>query len=217
MLGLLASILPFAAGASVTPTILLLQLRYCGGAGGSRRKGAVFAAGCGAVLVVVTGLALALAAGTGGPESSSAAVGIVKLALALVLVAYGLRSLRRPADPPGGSGSSRPEGGLHTFAVGVAMMATNFTSLTLYFPAIHEIGVSRAGLVARVAAVGLLFLATMLPALVPLLPPGPVGRVLQARLKRVHEIVAAHESTLIPVLTFGFALYLGVQGLLRLV
>ena len=165
---------------------------------------------------MVTGLALAPAAGTGGPESSPTAVGIVQLALALVLVAYGLWSLRRPADPDGASGSSRPEGRLHTFAIGVAMMATNFTSLTLYFPAIHEIGVSRAGLVARVAAVGLLFLATMLPALVPLLPPGPFDRVLKARLKRVHEIVAAHESTLIPALTFGFAVYLGLQGLVRL-
>lgn len=216
MLGLLANTLPFAAGASITPTILLLQLRYSGGPGGSRATGVVFAVGCGAVLVVVTGLALALAAGTGGSESSPTAVGIVKLALALVLAAYGLWSLRRPNGPAGGSGSSRPEGRLRTFAVGVAMMATNFTSLALYFPAIHEIGVSRAGLVGRVAAVGLLFLATMLPALVPLLPPGPVGRALRAPLERIHELVAAHERVFIPVLTFPFAAYLGVQGLVRL-
>ena len=216
MLGLLASILPFAAGASVTPTILLLQLRYCGGAGGSRATGMVFAAGCATVLLVVTGLALALAAGTGGAESSPVAVGIVKLALALVLAAYGAWSLRRPADRAGGSGVSRPESPLRTFAVGMAMMATNFTSLALYFPAIHEIGVSRAGLVARVAAVGLLLLATMLPALVPLLPGGPVGRMLGAPLERVHEIVAAHERAFLAVLTFPFAAYLGLQGLVRL-
>ncbi len=150
MLGLLASILPFAAGASVTPTILLLQLRYCGAAQGSRATGAVFAAGCAAVLVVVTGLALALAAGTGGADSSSTDVGIVKLGLALVLAGYGLWSLRRPA------------------------------------------------------------------ARVPLLPAGPVGRMVQARLKRVHEIVGAHERMLLPALTFAFAAYLAVPGLVKL-
>jgi len=216
MLGLLASILPFAAGASVTPTILLLQLRYCGGAQGSRATGAIFAAGCAAVLLVVTGLALALAAGTGGADSSPTDVGLVKLALALVLAGYGLWSLRRPAARLGDSGSPRRESRPHTFAVGVAMMATNFTSLTLYFPAIHEIGVSRTGLAGRVAALVFLFVAAMLPALVPLLPAGPPGRILQARLKRVHEIVGAHERTLLPALTLAFAAYLAVQGLVKL-
>lgn len=72
-----------------------------------------------------------------------------------------------PRRRPGDSGSSRPESRLHTFAVGVAMMATNFTSLTLYFPAIHE-------------------------------------------------IVGAHERTLLPALTFAFAAYLAVQGLVKL-
>ena len=191
---------------------MLLQLRYSGGEGGSRATGAVFAAGC----AVVTGLALALAAGTGGAESSPTAVGAVKLALALVLLAYGLWSLRRPADGSARSGSSRPASRLHTFAVGLATMATNFTSLALYFPAIHEIGVSPAGLAGRVAAVGFLFLATMLPALVPLVPSGPVGRVLRTPLERAHELVDGHERILIPVLTFPFAAYLGVQGVVRL-
>ncbi len=95
MLGLLANILPFAAGSSISPTILLLQLRYCGGAHGSRATGAIFASGCAAVLIVVTALALALAAGTGGPESSPTDVGIVKLALASVLAGYGVWSIRR--------------------------------------------------------------------------------------------------------------------------
>ncbi len=40
--------------------------------------------------------------------------------------------------------------------------------------------------------------------------------MVQARLKRVHEIVGAHERMLLPALTFAFAAYLAVQGLVKL-
>ncbi|MDQ3355154.1 MAG: hypothetical protein M3502_00200 [Actinomycetota bacterium] len=163
MLGLLASIRPFAAGASVTPTILLLQLRYCGGAQGSRATGAIFAA----VLLVVTGLARA---GRGDRRRGQLFDRRRNRQARARTRPRGLRAV--VAAPP-----RRPAGGLrllaaresaaHTFAVGVAMMATNFTSLTLYFPAIHE-------------------------------------------------IVGAHERTLLPALTFAFAAYLAVQGLVKL-
>jgi hypothetical protein len=214
MLALLAGILPFAVGAAVTPTILLAQLRNVDGPGGSLRKGAAYAAGCAAVLLGVSALSLALAAGTGGAASSPTAIAIVELSMAAALAGFGLWSGRSRSEVD----ARRPRhvGRLRDFGLGIGMMATNFTSLILYFPAMHLVGVSRSGTAGKIVAFMVLFGATMLPATAPLLPSGRLAAAVRSRLERANAFFDLHRRTLVPLLAFTFAAYLGVQGLVNL-
>ncbi len=96
------------------------------------------------------------------------------------------------------------------------MMATNFTSLALYFPAMHQIGISGSSLPGKVVAFALLFGATMLPALVPLIRSSRLVGLLQPPLTRAGAFFDRHRRVLIPAIAFGFATYLAVQGLVNL-
>lgn len=216
MLALLAGILPFAVGAAITPTILLVQLRNVDGPRGSRKKGAAYAAGCATVLLGVSAVSLALAAGTGGAASSPPAVAAVQLVMAGALVCFGLWSRRPRSEGAEPAPHSAHEGRLRDFGLGIGMMATNFTSLILYFPAMHQVGVSRSETVGKIVAFMVLFGATMLPATAPLLPSGRLGVALQSRLERASAFFDRHRRTLVPLLAFAFAAYLGLQGLVRL-
>jgi Sap, sulfolipid-1-addressing protein len=218
VVALLAGILPFAAGAALTPTMLLVQLTNVTGPGGSRRKGAYYAAGCALVLLVVSALALGLARGTGGAETSPTEVAWVKLVLAAILTAFGVWSILRPerADEPRSPGQRSRRGGAGELGLGAAMMATNFTSLALYFPAMHQIGISGASPPGKVVAFAVLYGATMLPATVPLLPSGRLATTLQRPLERANAFMDMHHRTLVPLVAFGFAGFLAVQGLVNL-
>lgn len=221
LLGLLLNILPLAAGAAITPTILLVQLRNVAGRGGSQARGLAYAAGCAAVLLVDAALALGLADRTGGAESSPGAVAAVKLTIAALLGFYGIRALLRARSPRGTepyapSSPSAPAGAPRLIGLGAAMMATNFTSLALFFPAVHEIGISAAGLAAQLVAFGLLLALTMLPATAPLLPSRALHDTLRPRLERADQFLERHQRRLIPVVALLLGAYLAVQGLAKL-
>jgi hypothetical protein len=160
-------------------------------------------------------VSLALAAGTGGAASSPTAIAVVQLLMAGGLACFGLWSSQRRAGRDPGP-RPRNEGRLRDFGLGIGMMATNFTSLILYFPAMHQIGVSRSETVGKIVAFVMLFSATMLPATAPLLPSGRLAVPLRSRLERANAFVDRHRRTLVPLLASTFAAYLGVQGLVNL-
>jgi hypothetical protein len=100
-----------------------------------------------------------------------------------------------------------------TFAIGAALMATNFSSLILYFPAVHEIGSSDAGVTAQLVAFALLFAITMLPAVGPPLLVGLLGERARPPLERLNRVFTEHRDTIGAGVCFIFAALLTVFAL----
>ncbi|MEO8091162.1 MAG: GAP family protein [bacterium] len=215
MLGLILSVLPLAAAAAISPTVLVVGLGLAANPNQPGRRLAAFALGGIVVLAGVSVLALATARGTGGPDSSPEEVGAVQLALAAVLVALGIHTLARPPRPPRQHADHDPDPHLRrAFVLGMAIMATNVTTLALFFPAVHLIGVSDVALTGKAMTFVVLLAIVLLPAEIPLVASH--YQRLRAYLGRAGASLAAHQRTLLPVIEFGFGAYLAVLGLSKL-
>jgi hypothetical protein len=212
---LLAIVLPLALGAAVTPTVVAAQLLSLTAKTRPLARAWALAGGCAVVLVGESVLALAIAAGSGGSDSPSRAGGIVKLVAAVLLVGLGARALSRRGTAPATPKVHKDERAHlgRSFALGAGLMATNFTSLVLYFPAMHAIGISDADTSARAVALVLLFSITLLPAVGPPLLVSALGERAQAPLDRLSRFFADHRQAIAATLCFGFAVLLGAAGL----
>jgi hypothetical protein len=212
---LLGIVLPLALGAALTPTIVAVQLVTLTAPKAPLRRAWTLAAGCAIVLLAESALALALAGGTGWSDGSSEPGAIVKLVAAGLLVVLGVRQLQKRhrgahAAPPRRNDEPRLA---RAFAIGAGLMATNFSSLILYFPAVHEIGSSDAGVTAQLVAFALLFSITMLPAVGPPLVVGTLGERARPPLERLNRLFTEHRDSIGAAVCFIFAALLTVFAL----
>ncbi len=209
---LLGLVLPLAIGAAVSPTVLALQLVTLSRKTRALARSWSVAAGCAAVLAGFGVVALLLARSTGGSSSPSEAGAIVKLVAAGLLVVLGARQLRAPPRAPA------PEHpGAHplrqAFLLGAGLMLTNFSSIVLFFPAVHEIGIAHVAIAGKVAAFALVYLITLLPALGPPLAVGLMGERATPLLNRLNRLFTDHRRGIGAGLCFVFAVVLAVAGL----
>jgi hypothetical protein len=212
---LLGIVLPLAIGAALTPTIVAVQLVTLSGREAPVRRAWALALGCAVVLVLESALAFALAASTGASHSPSRAGAIVKLVAAALLVVIGIRALRsapRPTKPATDAVAQRPRLG-RSLAIGAGLMATNFSSLVLYFPAVHAIGISDAGTTDQVVAFLLLFVLTLLPAIGPPAAVMALGPRATRPLDALSRMFTEHRRGISATVCFGFAALLIVVGL----
>ena len=204
-------VLPLALGAAVSPLLLVGQMRTLTAPGSGVKQSWAYAAGS---VLVVGGWAL-VGLGSGGSLPDRPAAGAdpvsagLHLVLAAVLLAIGFRSLHRDGatEPPAPAGASLAR----CFAMGVALMAGNLTSLVLYLPAVQDL--ARSGLAAMVLLVSLITLAPSLLPPVLLLLTGAWGR---ARLGQLCGWTLVHQGQINAGLCFVFAAYLGRSGVARL-
>lgn len=141
---LLGIVLPLALGAAVTPTIIGAQLVTLSGVVRPLARAWALAAGAAVVLTAVSALALLVAGISNALEDPSPAGGVVKLTAGVLLAGLGVRAVRHRGDAapsPSPQADERPRL-RRSFALGAGLMATNFSSLVLYFPAMHAIGIS---------------------------------------------------------------------------
>lgn len=207
---LLGVVLPLAVGAAVTPTIVAVQLVMLSGRQAPLERAWALAAGCTLVLAMFAVVAL-LVAGAAARSHKSEAGAIVKLVAAALLVLLGVRGLLRPQRPP-----KPPRDSAHpvrnAFALGAALMLTNFSSLVLFFPAMHEIGSSHVAFAGRALATVLLFAITLLPAIAPPLAVMLVGSRATPLLEGLNRFFTAHRRVFSAGLCFGFAALLTAAG-----
>jgi hypothetical protein len=209
-------VLPLALGAAVSPLLLVGQMRTLTAPGSGLKQSWAYATGS---ALVVGGWAM-VGLGSGGSLPDRPAAGAdpisagLHLVLAAVLLAIGFRSLHRDGatEPPAPAAPSLAG----SFAMGVALMAGNLTSLVLYLPALQDL--ARSGLAAGplAALVLLVSLVTLAPSLLPpvvLLLTGAWGR---ARLRQLCRWTLAHQGQINAGLCFVFAAYLGRSGVARL-
>ena len=211
---LLAQVLPLAAGAAISPALLTLQLLTLAKGGAAVKRAWAIAAGAGVVLLVEAVMALSLAESTGGSGTAPDWKSAVKLAAAVALVLVGIRNLTKaPAPPKKEDAPERGTGAARSFGLGVVLMATNVTTLALYFPMVHEISTDDASLGAKAVVFAIAFAIVMIPAAGPPLLVTVLGERSKAGLDRMNVFVTAHHQAINAAVCFLFALVLGVPAL----
>jgi threonine/homoserine/homoserine lactone efflux protein len=215
---LLANVLPLAAGAAISPTLLGLQLLTLSSPVQPLRRSWAVAAGAGAVLLGYSLFASLAAVGTNENASSPSEVGaILKLAIAVALLGLGLRNLRRPQRPK----KPPPDGGEarlgRSFALGALMMATNITTLALYFPAMHDIGISDVDTGGQLVAFALLYGITMTVAVGPPLATALLGERGRRAVHALGGFMDVHHRAISVGVPLVFAAVLAVEAIPELV
>lgn len=215
----LAQVLPLALGAAVSPVILLVQMATL--TSGTARLARAWAVAAGTA-VALTGWGLAgwvlvnrLPTPRTGPDATAAAV---DLALAFVLVALGLRSWSQGHEPPPAPPSA-PEHSVRlaaSFAVGLVAMATNVTTVVLFLPAVRDVARAELPLAGTAAVLAILLVIVTAPAWLPVLAVVLGGAAGRRLLDQVGAFATRHHAMIAAVVSFGFALYLGWNGLRRL-
>lgn len=210
---LLAIVVPLACGAAISPTVLALQLLTLSRRTAPLARSWAVAGGCALVLAGLSVLALLVAKSTGGSDSASEAGGIVKLVAAVLLLAVGVRQLRRAPAPVAAPEHAGRHPLRQSFALGAAMMVTNFSTVVLYFPAVHAIGIADAALGDKAVAFALLFAITLAAAVGPPLVVTLMGARATPALERLNGFFTAHRRGIGATICFAFALLLAATGL----
>jgi len=212
MSGLYASVLPLALGAAVSPTLLTVELLLLSGKTQPKARAWLFAVGAttfllGFALVCLLFLRKAPDA-DGGPVNPWSIA--IKAVIVLLLVGLGARQLR-PSKTAGEQHQSRVAARLQTaklpffFVVGLVSMATNFSTLVLYVPAVHEITVSTDDVATKVGVGVMLLVITLAPIYLPVLAVSLLGHRSDAVLAKLNAYVSAHSRQIDAVICFAFA------------
>ena len=209
---LLGLVLPLAAGAAVSPTLLAVQLVTLSRRNRPLARAWVVAAGAATVLAGFAVAALLLAKSTGGSQSPSEAGAIVKLAAAGLLVTLGVRTLLR-GPRPAKAERVGPHPLRQAAVVGAVLMLTNFSTIALFFPAMHAIGISTVAFADKAIAFALLYLITLLPALLPPLAVTLLGTRATPALQALNRFFVRHHRSIDAGICLAFAALLAVAGL----
>jgi hypothetical protein len=159
-------------------------------------------------------VALALTHGVGGSDAGPEWTAWVRLAAAAALAVAGAVTvvrgtsdkLTRQLDPDG------PELPLF-FGAGAAVMLTNLTTLALFLPAVHLVGVSGVAVEGRALVLAIVFAITMIPTVAPPLAVSIVGAPAERVLAAMNAWLLRHSRAVGAVVCFGFAILLTAQGI----
>jgi hypothetical protein len=210
---LLGVVLPLAFGAAVSPTVLAVQLVMLSGRQAPLARAWAVATGCLLVLAMFGVIALLVAGATKSHKSDAGA--IVKLIAAGLLLVLGVRGLLRPPQPPKPHrDSAHPVRG--AFLLGIGLMLTNFSSILLFFPAMHEIGIATVAFGDKAVAAALLFVIALLPATGPPLVVTLMGSRATPLLERLNRFFTDHRREIAAGLCFLFAALLTAAGVGKL-
>jgi len=218
---LLAQVLPLAAGATISPAMVGLQVINISRARNPLAWAWSVALGVALLLVAATAAALLFHVGTGGHKASPELKGVVKLVGAAVLFGVGIYELvwakgaqpksRMPAAAEGSEGA-----GVHWAMVG-AGAGLILPNLALYFPAAHEVAASGEGPAVRAAALLLVFVITMVPAAAPPLALMILGDRVKAPLQALNDYVTDHRRGVTAGACLVFGVVLLVSGLIQVI
>jgi len=216
---LLASVLPLALGAAISPTLLALQLLVLAGETKRIARGWALAFGAALVLVgfiVVCATALTRIAPHRVHHSTTGA--IVFFVAAALLLGLAVRSqLRRPTSgEQHHSKLAQRLGSASTgwfVGAGALGMVANFSTLVLVVPAVHLIKESDVGTAARLIATAMLVAVTLLPVVLPVLAVTVLGRRVDPALGAAHRWVARSSRSIGVAIELIFAVYLVAKGI----
>jgi Sap, sulfolipid-1-addressing protein len=216
---LLGTVLPLAVGAAISPALLALELLVLAGPKDRLARAWALASGAGAVLAGYAALGFTLLAQihpVSAPHQSLRDA-VIELVCAGLLLGLAVRSrLRRPTagEQHQSWAASKLE---HAplpwfFGAGALGMLTNFSTLLLFLPALHQIERARVSTDGRAVAFVLLYVITLLPVLLPVGAAALLGRRAEPALDRLHTFISAHSRQIGVAIELVFAGYLAWKG-----
>lgn len=210
----IATILPYALGAAISPLLLTVEILILAGGVKPKRRAWIYAAGALVVAVIITA-AIAfvfrqMAPSDSGPSPLERGV---EATAALVLIAMAVRAFLPVHGKDEGKPSRLHEWMQHGrtrtfFVIGMIMMATNGSSIVIMIPGIHAIETLRPGFVAGSVALAVLVAFVMLPAILPVGVATALGSRSDAFLQKLNAFVTQHSRTITGVLCAVIAVYL---------
>ena len=215
-----AQLLPLAVGATLSPTLLIMQLVILTGDARALSRAWALAAGRMVSLFVITiGGASLLARlpdfDKGLPASPAA--GVILVVAGVVLLSLAIRAARRPATPESPDSSSRAQRFIDAppaslFVLGAAWMLVNASTLALYIPGLHVVARSDVSWPARLMGIAVLYLAAAAAALGPPLALTVFGESIRPRLGRVQAWMERNGRTIGIVVSAVFGVALCAAG-----
>lgn len=222
MSSLLLSVLPFALGAAVSPTLLTLELLILTGRTHRKSRAWMFVIGASVTIFAFGLLAATVFRSVGDPSTTPNPWSVaIKVLAALVLLVLGIRQLR-PARTAGEKHHSRVADRMQNakapffLGIGVVGMLVNFSTLVLYLPAVHLIVHSGEPTADRWAAGLMLWVITITPIVVPVLAVTIVGHRSDALLARLNTWTTQHSRQINAGICFLFTALLGVSAVKEL-
>lgn len=215
MISLLVKVLPLAFGAAISPTVLTVVVLLLAGAK-TRRPAVAFAAGTATLSVAIGAAVLLVFRGAlDGPHHVTGHRGaVVDIVLGALLLALAVRAIARKPKPK----EPKPRHLVGTgaaFALGVGIMASNFSSLVLYLAALKVIVRADATTSATVVVTGVFIVIMLLPVELPLLLTVVAPRSSDRLLGGIGETVKRHSRAITIVVLVVFGAYLLVKGITR--
>jgi threonine/homoserine/homoserine lactone efflux protein len=209
MSDLTLKILPLALAAAVNPAGILVVVALLATA---RRTALFLVAGFCAVFVafgvVVLALGLRLEL---KPSTTSAVIDLVAAALIIFVGIHGLRK-KKPAAGGDSARKHRTLGAAGGFVAGLALAASDFSSVIPYLVALKDMAIAGSGSAAAWTALAVFLAICLAPMVAPIAlvyaAPGSAEHVLGP----VRRDLQKHGQTIIAVVCFVIAAYLAVKG-----
>ncbi len=215
---LLSKVIPLSIGAAFSPTVLALELLILSGKR-SKARSTAFLAGVLLVFVGITALGLAISHTTStspAQETITKTVDVVAGAFLLLLaLATLLRSLVHDSVAPvdGEAKDARNPGLLSAFLLGLAIMASNFSTILLYVPAMRSISASTISTSDKILAVAIAFLVAAAPILLIYGFAVAFPKVATPPLEKLRGWINRHQRTIGISVEVIFGIYLIYKAL----
>ena len=209
MSDLTLKILPLALAAAVNPAGILVVVALLATA---RRTALSLVAGFCAVFVAFGAVVLALGLRLELKPSTTSAV--IDLAAATLVVLLGIHSLRkkRPSDTDDPARKHRTLGAAGGFVAGLALAATDFSSVIPYLVALKDMAIDGSGSAAAWTALAVFLVICLTPMVAPVALAYAAPGSAEHLLGPVRRALQKHGQTIIAVVCFVIAAYLAVKG-----
>jgi len=211
---LLVAIAPYALGAAISPTLLMIEVFALSARHAPLAKGWMVALG--ATIALCAYAVFALLIGTGLPHARPhhALDFGIDLVAALLLGWLALRTwLRRNVESSKPTLAQRLDSASNRsyFVAGFLVMVTNFSTLILFFPAIRVITKSQTHLDAHGVALLVLMVVALLPTLGPVIVASLLGARADKGLARLNHAVTRHSAAISIGLEVVFFVYFALK------
>lgn len=169
----IVTVLPYAAGAMISPFVLTVQALILASGIQPKLRGWLYVLGCTAfTLTFIVAVYVGLSRLAVSPEKPSPVQQGIEISLALLLLVVAVRILTHKKHP-GEDHETRVQHMVQTarpwsfFLVGLAVMATDLSSLIIIIPGVRAVQETQGAFSLQVVAMLIMLIFTLMPGLLP--------------------------------------------------
>ncbi len=219
---LLATVIPLALGAAVSPILFGIEMLALTSSHSPKVRAWLVAAGSLAILLVFSVAGLLLSTSLPHHRPHPHVDGAIDLLVAGLLAWLALRTWRRRAltPPPGKKTLLERLDGAPTrtfFVAGAVGMVTNFSSLVLYLPAFRAISKSSVSPQDKALCLAIVLVITLMVVWIPAAIVTVAGSRAQPALQRMNGFMTRQSTTITIAICVAFAAYLTIKALTELI